>query len=86
MAFTPNSQTQDYLEDLSGTLDMIFTKVQDLFMRIDPILQPEIPCAQIDKAPPRNPETKLNAELQKLLEKATASKGYLDCNFPRISI
>ena len=83
---SPNSQTQDYLEDLSGVLDMAFSKLQDTFVRINPILRSEVPTDNSVDRPPRCPETQLNGELHKLLDKANAIKSFLDYNFPRISV
>lgn len=83
---SPNSQTQDYLEDLSGVLDVVFSKLQDTFVRINPILRSEVPQDDSTDCPPRCPETQLNGELHKLLDKANTVISFLDYNFPRISI
>ncbi len=81
----PPSQTRDYLDELNDRVDNTYKSIQDMFVTLSPILRPESPTDP-DKNPLRSPETQLNTELEKLLDKIKTMQGFLNYNIPRIAI
>ena len=81
----PPSQTRDYIDDLNDRIDNTYKRIQDMFVTLSPILRSEVPT-DLDKNPPRSPETQLNTEFEKLLDKIKTIQGFLDYNIPRIAI